>query len=90
MNSIHKESKSTIVELGTIKIQINLVVNEIDSLLAKANTAVKMSDVDFLMKDMKQKLEMFMKKIDDLDAEAVKCCSETVKARGDVRNKIRL
>ncbi|KAM5548989.1 UPF0496 protein [Rosa sericea] len=90
MYAIRRESESSITELGNIKFRINQVVNEIDSLLAKTNTAVKMSDIDFLMKDMKQKLEMFMKKIDDLDAEAVKCSAETLKARDDVRNRIRL
>ncbi|PRQ23547.1 hypothetical protein RchiOBHm_Chr6g0262571 [Rosa chinensis] len=90
MDAIRRESESSIAELGDIKFHINQVVNEIDSLLAKTNTAVKMSDIDFLMKDMKQKLEMFMKKIDDLDAEAVKCSAETLKARDDVRNRIRL
>ncbi|XP_004291997.1 PREDICTED: UPF0496 protein At4g34320-like [Fragaria vesca subsp. vesca] len=89
IDTVRRESEASITELGNIKFRINQVVNEIDSLLAKTNTAVKMSDVDFLMKDMKQKLEQFMKKIDDLDAEAVKCSAETMQARDDVRNRIR-
>ncbi|KAL6213543.1 hypothetical protein ACLB2K_012990 [Fragaria x ananassa] len=89
IDTVHRESKASITELGNIKFRINQVVNEIDSLLAKTNTAVKMSDVDFLMKDMKQKLEQFMKKIDDLDAEAMKCSAETMQARDDLRNRIR-
>ncbi|KAL6140252.1 hypothetical protein ACLB2K_058558 [Fragaria x ananassa] len=89
IDAVRRESEASISELGNIKFRINQVVNEIDSLLAKTNTAVKMSDVEFLMKDMKQKLEQFMKKIDDLDAEAVKCSAETMQARDDVRNRIR-
>ncbi|XP_024163985.1 uncharacterized protein LOC112170953 [Rosa chinensis] len=52
MDAIRRESRSSITELDNIKFRINQVVNEIDSLLAKTNTAVKMSDIDFLMKDM--------------------------------------
>lgn len=62
----------TMEELGSIKFLIDKVVNEIDSLLRSTEVAINTGEVDYAMKTFKNKMETFLKQIDDLDTEAGK------------------
>ncbi|CAB4290253.1 unnamed protein product [Prunus armeniaca] len=81
-------ARVSIKELGDIKFLIDRVVNEIDSLLFAPNSTIE-EQIDFTMKDIKLKLETFMREIETLQEEANKCTSEIRKARDKVVNNIK-
>ncbi|KAI5314312.1 hypothetical protein L3X38_043488 [Prunus dulcis] len=81
-------TRVSIKELGDIKFLIDRVVNEIDSLLFAPSSTIK-EQIDFTMKDIKLKLETFMREIETLQEEANKCSSEILKARDKVVKSIK-
>ncbi|KAK9943073.1 hypothetical protein M0R45_008694 [Rubus argutus] len=88
INSMIKESNMiAIMELQDIERLINKIVREIDSLVFNVGFAAK-GNVDFGMKDIKRKLDNFLKKIEDLETKTAESSSRIMREREEFRTTL--
>ncbi|XP_024196734.1 UPF0496 protein At4g34320 [Rosa chinensis] len=87
LQTMHDASVFCIKELGDVKFLIDKVVNEIDAVLfhdCHADSAMEEGQVENAIKNIKSKLDMFLKKIEILEEKGETCSSEVLKSRDKV------
>ncbi|KAK9943047.1 hypothetical protein M0R45_008671 [Rubus argutus] len=88
VNSMIKEGNMIVImELQDIERLINKIVREIDSLVFNIGFAAK-GNVGFGMKDIKRKLDNFLKKIEDLEAKTTESSSRIMREREEFRTTL--
>lgn len=87
INSINDKTMIVIMDLQDIELLINKIVREIDSLVFNVGFAAK-GNVGFGMKDIKRKLDNFLKKIEDLEAKTAESSSRIMREREEFRTTL--
>ncbi|KAK9942356.1 hypothetical protein M0R45_008026 [Rubus argutus] len=85
LHTMHNASVFAIKELADVKFLIDKVVKEIDTFLFRPapNSAIE-GQVETVFKNIKTQLDVFLKKIEDLENKETNCSSEILSARDKV------